>query len=141
MRQGHTRVTGLRRVDLARATGCNIEAIRYYENIGLMPEPPRALNGYRVYDGTHVSRLGFVMRARDLGFSLEQVREILTLVDGGMQTCGEVSSLAQVHLDDVREKISDLQRIEGVLTDTVARCTGGDVPQCAVIDALIPLTE
>jgi len=131
-------VNGLRRVDLARATGCNLETIRYYEKIGVMPAPPRSANGYRVYDGRHVSRLGFIMRARDLGFKLEEVRSLLSLVDQGAQTCAEVQQMAQEHLGNVRSKISDLQRIETVLSETVAKCSGADVPECAVIDALVP---
>lgn len=128
----------LRRVDLSRATGCNLETIRYYENIGILPAPPRSAKGYRVYDSTHVSRLGFVMRARELGFTLEEVRSLLALVDGQSRSCGEVQKLAQVHLEDVVAKIADLQRIQMVLSETLAKCSGKDVPECAVIDALMP---
>jgi len=137
MARGNIRVSGLRRVDLARATGCNIETIRYYESVGVMPEPPRSANGYRCYDARHVARLSFVMRARELGFALEEVRSLLSLVDGGMQTCAEVQRLAQAHLATVRGKIADLQRIEQSLAQTLAQCSGKDVPDCAVIDALM----
>ncbi len=126
----------LRRVDLARTTGCNLETIRYYEKVGIMPDPPRSPKGYRCYDQRHVDRLNFVMRARALGFSLEEVRSMLTMVDGGAQTCAEVEALASGHLDAVRRRIADLRRIEAVLADMVANCTGRDVPECAVIDAL-----
>ena len=131
------RVTSLRRVDLARATGCNLETIRYYEKIGIMPDPPRSTKGYRSYDDAHVRRLKFVIRSRDLGFSLEEVRGLLGLVDEQSRTCAEVQIIAEEHLTDVRAKIADLQRIEHVLSDTVARCTGDAVPECAVIDALL----
>ena len=131
------RVTSLRRVDLARATGCNLETIRYYEKIGIMPDPPRSAKGYRSYDDAHVKRLKFVMRSRDLGFSLEEVRGLLGLVDDQSRTCAEVQIIAEEHLTDVRAKIAELQRIEHVLSDTVARCTGDAVPECAVIDALL----
>lgn len=130
-------VRSLRRVDLARATGCNIETIRYYEKIDIMPEPPRSSNGYRSYDETHVRRLQFVMRSRDLGFTLEEVRGLLGLVDARSRTCGEVQAIAEQHLQDVRAKVADLSRIERVLSETVARCTGDDAPDCAVIDALL----
>jgi|TARA_R110002073_G_scaffold284676_2_gene448856 MerR family mercuric resistance operon transcriptional regulator len=126
----------LRRGDLARLTGCNLETIRYYETIGVMPEPPRSSKNYRVYDDTHVTRLRFVMRARELGFTLDEVRDLLAMVDGGQQTCGEVQALATAHLATVRAKIADLRRIEHVLSSTVAQCTGDDVPECPVIDAL-----
>jgi len=128
----------LRRIDLARATGCNLETIRYYEKIGVMPEPPRSENGYRNYQPEHLQRLGFVMRARDLGFCLAEVRELLTLVDGGMQTCAQVRTVAQKHLDEVQEKIDALMRVKEVLSSTVARCSGRQIPDCAVIDALQP---
>lgn len=136
MRQGHRSVNDLRRSDLARATGCNLETIRYYENIGIMPQPPRSAKNYRSYDQTHVARLRFVMRARDLGFTLEEIRDLLTLVDGGLQTCGEVQVIADRHLDNVAAKIADLKRIQRVLSETVARCSGEGIPECAVIDAL-----
>ena len=117
-------------------TGCNLETIRYYENIGVMPEPPRTSKNYRAYDEGHVGRLRFIMRSRELGFTLEEVRDLLALVDGGAQTCGEVQGLANTHLASVRAKIADLRRIERVLSTTVAQCTGDDVPDCPVIDAL-----
>ncbi len=131
----------LRRIDLARATGCNFETIRYYEKIGVMPEPPRSENGYRNYQPEHLERLGFVMRARDLGFSLAEVRELLTLVDGGMQTCAQVRNVAQKHLDDIEIRIDALVRVREVLSHTVARCSGKQIPDCAVIDALQPVFE
>jgi len=136
MKNDHKTVRDIRRADLARLTGCNLETIRYYENIGVMPEPPRNAKNYRNYDQSHVTRLNFVMRARDLGFTLEEIRELLALVDGGIQTCGEVQAVASRHLESVRDKITDMRRIEQVLSETVAQCTGDDVPECAVIDAL-----
>lgn len=136
MKSHHRSVKVIRRSDLARMTGCNLETIRYYENIGVMPQPPRTAKNYRAYDEDHVGRLRFIMRARELGFALEEVRDLLALVDGGAQTCGEVQVLANAHLASVRAKIADLRRIEHVLASTVAQCTGDDVPDCPVIDAL-----
>jgi len=130
-------VKPLRRVDVARATGCNLETIRYYETAGIMPDPPRSAKGYRCYDSTHVRRLKFVMRSRDLGFSLEEIRGLLGLVDHRTQTCAQVQTVAESHLQDVQAKIADLRRIENVLSETVARCTGDAAPECAVIDALL----
>ena len=127
----------LRRVDLARATGCNLETIRYYETVGIMPDPPRTAKGYRSYDDTHVRRLKFVMRSRDLGFSLDEIRGLLGLVDDRSQTCAQVQTVAEAHLEDVQAKIADLTRIARVLSETVARCTGDAAPQCAVIDTLL----
>lgn len=127
---------GLMRAGLASATGCNLETIRYYETIGVMPDPPRTARGFRIYDSGHVARLRFVMRMRELGFTLEEVRGFLALVDGGTQTCAEVLERTQTHLAEVRAKIADLKRIERVLTDTAAQCSGKDVPDCPVLDAL-----
>ena len=126
----------LRRVDLSRATGCNIETIRYYEKIGILPAPPRGENGYRQYDQAHVDRLRFVMRSRELGFTLDEIRSLLGLVDRGAQSCAEVQAVAQGHLETVRARIKDLQRVEKVLSETVSRCSGRDVPECPVMDAL-----
>jgi MerR family mercuric resistance operon transcriptional regulator len=83
----HVSGRGLQRAELARRTGCNLETIRYYEKIGVMPDPPRTTSGYRVYDDSHASRLRFVLRARELGFTIEQIRGLLDLVDGGTRTC------------------------------------------------------
>lgn len=127
---------GLQRAELARRTGCNLETIRYYEKIGMLPAPPRTAAGYRVYDEDHVSRLRFILRARELGFSIEEIRGLLTLVDGGTQTCAEVKAMTERHLADVRTKIADLKRIEKVLASTAARCSGDEVPDCPVLETL-----
>ena len=123
--------------ELSKRTGVHIETIRYYETVGVMPDPPRDPNGYRSYGKDHVRRLRFVMRARDLGFSLEEIRGLLSLVDSRSQTCAEVANVATAHLKDVRDKIADLQRIEKALSDAVAQCSGTDVPDCPVLDALL----
>lgn len=127
---------GVLRAELARSTGCNLESIRYYEKIGLMPEPPRTDAGYRVYFDPHASRLRFILRARRLGFSIGDIRGLLGLGDGGARTCAEVKARAERHLDDVRARIKDLKRIEAVLEDTTSRCSGEAVPECPILDAL-----
>lgn len=132
----HVSGTGLKRADLARRTGCNLETIRYYEKIGIMPEPPRTVSGYRIYDETHVARLRFILRGRELGFSIEELRGLLRLVDRGTQTCAEVKALTEQHLTEVRAKIADLKRIEKVLGATAAQCSGEQVPECPVLEAL-----
>ena len=81
------------RGELGSATGCNIETIRYYERIGLLPEPPRSPGGHRLYEEEHLRRLTFIRRSRELGFTLEEVRGLLRLVDGGLYTCAEVKTL------------------------------------------------
>lgn len=127
---------GLHRGELAQRTNCNLETIRYYEKIGLLPDPPRSANGYRIYDESHVRRLRFILRARELGFAIEEIRGLLQLVDGGNQTCAEVKARTEKHLADVRTKIADLRRIERVLATTAASCSGDDVPECPVLEAL-----
>jgi len=133
---GNASGKGLQRAELARRTGCNLETIRYYEKIGMMPDPPRTASGYRVYDEGHASRLRFILRARELGFGIEGIRGLLALVDGGTQTCAEVKERTERHLEDVRARIADLRRIERVLAATAAQCTGDAVPECPVLDAL-----
>lgn len=126
----------LKRSDLARRTGCNLETIRYYESVGLMPDPPRSPAGHRRYGASHVERLRFIMRARELGFAMEEIRGLLAMVDRGSHTCAEVEKMGRRHLDVVRAKIRDLQGIEAVLAETIARCTGAGAPECPLLDVL-----
>jgi MerR family mercuric resistance operon transcriptional regulator len=127
---------GLQRAELAKRTGCNLETIRYYEQIGLMPEPPRTAGGYRAYDHEHVKRLAFIRRSRELGFSLEEIRSLLRLVDGGNYTCAEVRDMTLQHSAEVRRKIADLRRLERSLKEMAAQCSGDTVPECPIIDVL-----
>lgn len=126
----------LTRGALAGRTGCNIETIRYYEQIGLLPAPLRSQGGHRLYGPSLAKRLNFVLRSRDLGFALEEIRELLRMVDGGNFTCAEVEALARSHAHDIRRKIADLRRLKAVLDDMADRCSGGKVPKCPIIDAL-----
>jgi MerR family mercuric resistance operon transcriptional regulator len=121
---------------LSKLTGCNIETIRYYEHIGLLPAPPRTEGGHRTYGDAHTRRLTFVRRSRELGFTIEEVRELLSLVDGKRYTCEEVQALTLDHLADVKKKLADLRRLERVLKNMAAQCSGGKVPECPIIDAL-----
>jgi MerR family mercuric resistance operon transcriptional regulator len=121
--------------ELSRQTGCNIETIRYYERIGLMPVPPRR-GRYRSYGPEDVARLGFVRRARELGFTLDEVRALLGLASGGQASCAEARDLAAAHLHDVRTRIADLRRMERVLAETVRACDVGANSCCPVIAAL-----
>lgn len=132
----HNSAKAMKRAELARQTGCNLETVRNYEKIGMMPDSPRTASGYRVYDLTHAVRLRFILRRRELGFSIEELRELLSLVDRGAQTCAEVQAMTEQHLADVRAKIADLKRIERVLAETAAMCSGAEVPYCPVLEAL-----
>ena len=104
--------TAMTRGEIARHAGCNIETVRYYEKIGLMSDPPRTAGGHRIYGTEHAKRLAFILRGRALGFSIEELRGFLDLVDGGAVTCAEVKSRTLQHLDDVQSKLSDLKRLE-----------------------------
>lgn len=121
---------------LSEKTGVNVETIRYYERINIMPHPPRTAGGQRVYDAEHLKRLVFIRRSRELGFSLDEIRALLQLVDGGDYTCGEVYGLTLTHIADISRKIADLRRIQRVLKDMAAQCEDGDVPKCPILDAL-----
>ena len=121
---------------LSRRTGVNIETIRFYERIGILPKPPRTQGGHRVYGRDHLKRLSFVRRSRELGFTLDEVRGLLELVDGGRYTCAEVKTITLDHLADIRRKIADLRRLERTLSDMAGKCKGGRVPECPVIDVL-----
>lgn len=121
---------------LSERTGCNVETIRYYEKIGLLSPPPRTAGGHRVYSGDHAQRLGFVRRSRELGFSLDEVRALLALADGGEYDCGKVKEITLHHLRGVKEKIRDLRRLERTLATISSACEGGIAPRCPIIEAL-----
>lgn len=122
--------------ELSQDTGVNIETIRYYERIGVMPKPARTKGGHRAYDATQLKRLAFIKRSRELGFSLNEIRALLDLVDAGTYTCSEVHDMTVEHLANVKRKIADLRRMEQVLKQMAAECSRGDVPDCPIVDAL-----
>jgi MerR family transcriptional regulator, mercuric resistance operon regulatory protein len=125
--------------ELSRRTQCNIETIRYYERIGLLPQPHRPGGRFRRYDGADVARLRFIRRARQLGFTLNEVRALLSLAsaDGEREhTRAEARSLANAHVADIRAKIADLQAMERVLSTAVCECETGGQPRCPLIEVL-----
>jgi MerR family mercuric resistance operon transcriptional regulator len=101
-----------------------------------LPQPRRSGAGHRLYDQDTVRRLTFICRARELGFSLKDVRGLLDLVDGGDYTCAEVRMMTLDHTRDIRRKIADLRAIERTRKDIAAHCNRGEIPDCPVIDAL-----
>jgi MerR family transcriptional regulator, mercuric resistance operon regulatory protein len=121
---------------LSERSGVNVETIRYYERVGLLQKPARSTGGYRLYQTTDVDRLCFVRRARDLGFSLDEIRHLLGLVDQKSRSCLRVHDIGVVHLADVRAKIRDLRRMERVLATMVRACAQGTMPTCPLLDAL-----
>ena len=121
---------------LAKATGTKVVTIRYYEKIGLLPEPPRTSGNYRTYDASHRERLHFIRRCRDLGFTLEQVRELLNLSKKTDRDCAAVDRLALDHLTEIERKIADLKRLEKELRRLSDCCQGGRIGDCRIIEAL-----
>lgn len=128
---------GLKRGALAKRHGCNIETIRYYENIGLLHAPGRTASGHRFYSKDDQARLGFILRARELGFSVEEVRSLANLAQSHDYTCGNILALTERHLEDVRDRIRDLRRLEQSLAAMSDQCGGGDTQVCPVMDALL----
>ena len=121
---------------LSKQSGVNIETIRYYEKIGVMPAPGRSAGGFRIYGPDHLKRLSFVRRGRQLGFSLDEIRNLLRLVDGHGHTCAEVHALMLSHLAEIRRKLRDLRRLQRAMVEMAARCSGESVPECPIVDAL-----
>lgn len=122
---------------LAARSGVNLETVRYYEKIGLMPAPGRTEGGHRNYDEQHGRRLAFIRRGRELGFGIEEIRTLLDLAEPQRRSCEEVQSIASARLQDVRAKIVDLARLEAILAATVERCDGrGAAPSCPVLELL-----
>ena len=123
--------------ELSRLTGVNIETIRYYERINMMPHPPRTASGRRVYGEVETRTLSFIRRSRELGFTLDEIRALLALsAEQGQEVCADVRHLAANHLRDVRAKIADLRAMERILVDAVRRCEEGESARCPLIDAL-----
>jgi Cu(I)-responsive transcriptional regulator len=124
--------------DLAKATDTKVVTIRYYERIGLLPAPTRTAANYRAYWMDHLHRLGFIRRARDLGFSLSQIRALLGLADQRDRPCEAVDAIARQHLVDVRRKIADLTALRRELESIISQCNHGTVAECRIIEALLP---
>lgn len=123
---------------LATATGVNIETIRYYERAGLIAPPARTNGNYRAYGEADIARLRFIKRTRDLGFTLEQVRALLSISNDRERDCGTVDAIAISHLTEVDRKIADLMALRRELADAVASCDGGTVAECRILEAFAP---
>jgi MerR family mercuric resistance operon transcriptional regulator len=121
---------------LSKHSGVNIETIRYYERIKMLPAPPRTASGRRVYVATVFSIIAFIRRSRELGFSLDEIRALLRLGAPGKASCKEGKEIAARHLQDIQAKISDLAKLERLLAKTISRCSGNKVPDCPVLDIL-----
>ena len=125
---------------LAERTGCNTPTIRYYEEIGLIPAAQRRPSGHRVYDAAAQDLLTFIRSCRDFGFSIEQVRALVSLTTSSDRDCVEARDIAQQHLDAVRSKLTELRALERSLNRFVTSCTtacvGGAAPKCTILKDL-----
>ena len=122
--------------EMARQAQCQVQAIRYYEQIGILPRPARTEGGHRLYTLEHMERLQFVRRSRELGFSLDAVRELLTLADKRGDDCATVDRITSQHLTQVQQKISQLRALEVELERMVKGCSHGKIATCRIIEAL-----
>lgn len=125
--------------DLAKQSGVKVVTIRYYEQIGLLPSSGRTAGNYRSYSQDHLDRLCFVRRSRDLGFSLEEVRNLLRLAETDESNCADVCQMAEQHLQEVEKKIADLKRLADELRSVSAACNGKrPMADCRILAALRP---
>lgn len=123
--------------ELAKETGVKIVTIRYYEQVGVLPAAKRTSGNYRSYGTEHLRRLRFVRRCRDLGFSLDQVRDLLRLSGENRLSCAEVCRMAERHREAVEDKIADLKRLVTELRRISASCNGRrTMAECRIIKAL-----
>ena len=133
MTESHLRIG-----DLSRETGIKVVTIRYFERAGLLPAPARSDSGQRLYGAEAVARLRFVRRARDLGFSHDQIRGLINLPQRRGADCSDVDAIAAQHLADVEQRIADLEELASELRATLAACRGtGTIGACRVMEALV----
>ena len=125
------------RGELARLAGCNLETVRYYEKIGLLPPAIRTANGYRSYDSSHQKWLDFILRSRALGFSQDEVRRLTNLAHAPTSTCQDVHELILAHIQDVRARLNELQQLETSLLRLESKCIDETLHECPVIDELM----
>ena len=122
---------------LAKKVNVNVETIRYYERRGLMPEPPRSESGYRHYPQESVARIRFIIHAKELGFSLKEVAELLSLRVDRLNTCNDVKRMAEIKIADIEERIRTLLDMKNALMKLKAECNGrGPVGECPILEAL-----
>ncbi|MBT3659906.1 MAG: Cu(I)-responsive transcriptional regulator [Rhodospirillaceae bacterium] len=124
---------------IADETGITAKTIRYYESIDLIPAAERQSNGYRSYTDNDVATLKFISRARTLGFSLEEVRGLLTLWYDKNRASSDVKALALIHIEEIETRIAELQSVKNTLLHLTARCQGNDRPDCPILEDLAQL--
>jgi Cu(I)-responsive transcriptional regulator len=121
---------------LGRKTGTKVQTIRYYEKVGLLPEPGRTEGGQRRYSDEELDRLAFIRHARQLGFPLDAIRELLNLSDDPQQTCGEADAIASRQLRQVEQRIARLEALRTELKRMIHECSGGNTSNCRILGVL-----
>jgi MerR family mercuric resistance operon transcriptional regulator len=122
---------------LARACGTSVDTIRYYERERLLPRPQRSPSRFRLYEPAAAARLRFIRQAKGLGFSLDEIRELLALRVDGTKTCGDVRARARTKIGEIETRIEDLGRMKAALDQLAATCAGsGPTSECPILDAL-----
>lgn len=121
---------------LSRETGCKVPTIRYYEQIGLLPAPPRSAGNTRLYGPAHRARLGFIQHCRALGFSQAAIRDLLALTDQPHRSCEAVTAIARGHLEEVNRRMAQLAAMKAELERMIGVCGGGQIADCRIIESL-----
>ncbi len=121
---------------LSTKIGCKVQTIRYYEDIGLLPPPERSSGNHRLYGPSHEKRLAFIRHSRELGFSIDQIRSLLSLSDNHDQSCATIDGIARKRLADVDRHIARLGRLRTELQTMIAQCDGNQVGSCHIIEVL-----
>ena len=122
--------------ELGNATGTKVPTVRYYEKVGLLPEPARSTGNQRRYGEEHFKRLAFIRHAREFGFSLEMIRELLSLADDPKHSCEDVDRIARAHVESVKRRIETLNALKVELERVIRQCKGGTVSDCRIIEVL-----
>lgn len=123
--------------EVAKQSGVNLQTIHYYERRGLLPKPPRTGSNYRAYPEDAVLRVRFIKRAQELGFSLKEIKELLSLRASPRTRCADVRDRAQAKVQDIDDKVRTLQAMQKALAKLISECSGkGPVTQCPILEAL-----
>jgi Hg(II)-responsive transcriptional regulator len=130
-------MTNLKVGEVAKRAGVNLQTIHYYERRGLLPKPPRTESNYRTYPDEAVLRVRFIKRAQELGFTLKEIKELLSLRAAPRTRCADVRNRAEAKVQDIDDKVKTLRAMRKALTKLIGECSGkGPVTQCPILEAL-----
>lgn len=121
---------------IADAAGCKVQTVRYYEQIGLIPAPPRSSGNQRIYDESAIHRLTFIRHARELGFPLQAIRDLISLSDAPDQSCDAADAIAKTQLSEVNNRIQRLTALRHELQRMIEQCRCGSIADCRVFEVL-----